>query len=191
MTKKRYTSSHSATRPSAGSRSAGSRSAGVPTWEALPTPRPRPMARFAGVAQLTKKGVDTAPHQPVQSNNDGSMTEPVMETQNQEKKKMNLTRNSRQPAKAKVVTYGISGYRGVARFPKNWFTDGGPETLSVPDEGFAASATKKLKVKLTKEERKALNAAKTPAEKLAAQEARLAKQVANLAARKARLEATM
>jgi len=83
--------------------------------------------------------------------------------------------------------YSIAGLMGTITIGKQLLADGAsfPETLTV--DGLTVKTAAPAKVKMTKEERAAANAAKTPAQRLAEQEQRIAKQQANLAARKAKL----
>ena len=95
---------------------------------------------------------------------------------------MNLTLKG-QSKNGKQAMYG--GAKQVLRFPVGVFVGGtAPQSFDVPDGVFEAPVAKTPKVKLTPEERKAARAAKpkpTLAEKVAAAEARLAKQKAKLA----------
>jgi len=89
---------------------------------------------------------------------------------------------------AGAAAYKVDGRSGILRVAPQLFSsvDALPETieaaLPLPE-----ATTNEPKSKLSKEERKALRDAMTPAQKLEAQERRLEKQRANLLARKAKL----
>jgi len=79
--------------------------------------------------------------------------------------------------------YGIPGAVGVILIGHHFLPATPPATLELPFAG----EVKTPAVKLTKEERKALRAAMTPEELLAEKRDKIAKQIANLEARKAKL----
>ncbi|MFA6315602.1 MAG: hypothetical protein WC648_04535 [Candidatus Paceibacterota bacterium] len=105
---------------------------------------------------------------------------------------VNLIKDSKQrKGNGKSAYYTLAGVRGSVKISSTLFAGDAPETLEV---NWPVAGPKAAKVKMTVEERaaaaadrKAANAAKTPMQKLADQEARIAKQAANLAARKAKL----
>ena len=94
--------------------------------------------------------------------------------------------NKTRKGNGKASTYTIAGLRGSVKISSTLFDGEAPATLQID---WPVASEKAPKVKLTKEERAAANASKTPAQRLAEQEARLAKQTANLEARKAKLAA--
>lgn len=89
--------------------------------------------------------------------------------------------------KSGAGVYTVTGVQGTVVFGKQLLAEGAsfPDTLEI--NGLTTATAKTAPVKMTAEERKAANAAKTPAMKLAEQEARLKKQQDNLAARRAKL----
>lgn len=107
----------------------------------------------------------------------------------QETKTMILTLQAKQPSKSNAFVYTIPGLRGTVRFAKKLFaSETAPEQVAVQDEGFATlGAAKTAKVKETKEERAARLAAMTPEQKRQADLDRIAAQEARLAKRKAAL----
>jgi hypothetical protein len=167
---------------------------------AVPTSTRKPRAK-----RTPKIGLDTAPaavvvlgngaETPTETQDAPAQDAGVQDTQNannqtQEKRTM-LTIQFRKVNTINQGIYGIEGRPGTILIGPQFFAkvEGEtqwPETLDLDIELPAAEAAEP-KVKLTAEERKALRAAMTPADKLAEQEARLEKQKANLLARKAKL----
>ena len=89
--------------------------------------------------------------------------------------------------------YSIPGRQGVLLLGKQFIAEGAepPATLEIPSLVLPELklSERASKAKLTKEERKALRDAMTPAQRLEAQEARLRRQQENLAKRRAALDA--
>jgi hypothetical protein len=97
------------------------------------------------------------------------------------------TFNRKNVLKSGAGVYSIAGVMGTITIGKQLLADGAsfPDTLTV--DGLSVKSPKEAPKKMTKEERAAANAAKTPQQRLEEQAARLAKQQANLEARKAKL----
>jgi hypothetical protein len=100
---------------------------------------------------------------------------------------MEIVRQAVQPAKSNAAVYNVPGLRGTIRIARRLLAGPAPERFTV--EGLTFAEPSAPKVKLTKEERKAANASKSPLDKIAEQEERLRVQAANLARRKQELAA--
>lgn len=163
---------------------------GTTPRNARKAPRPAPKAtrpggaRPAAHAATGKKVVDTPEPTVVTSPSSNPVT-PVTGPMAQEHT-VNLIKDNkaRKGHNGQAAHYNIPGLRGSVKISSTLFDGDAPQTLEI---NWPVAGPKAPKVKMTKEERAAANAAKTPMQKLAEQEARLKVQSDNLAARKAKL----